>query len=84
LRRRRDWSAEVWRQHKRAFVAGYSGHSTRIGAAQDLAAANVSLVNIMTAGGWRDPTMPAHYSRAQAAEQGGMARFLAAYDPASR
>jgi len=38
----------------------------------------------MTAGGWRDPTMPAHYSRAQAAEQGGMARFLAAYDPASR
>jgi hypothetical protein len=40
-----------------------SGHSTRIGAAQDLTAAGAALPEIMVAGGWKSPQMPAHYAR---------------------
>ena len=52
-----------------------SGHSTRIGSAVSLAQAGASLVDIQTAGRWKDPGMPAHYARAQFAERGAIARF---------
>ncbi len=38
-------------------------HSTRIGAAHDLAAAGIDLTSIMHSGGWSDPKMPRHYTR---------------------
>ncbi|UKJ75450.1 tyrosine-type recombinase/integrase (plasmid) [Azospirillum brasilense] len=38
-------------------MAELSGHSTRVGAAQDLATAGVALPEIMQAGGWKAPTM---------------------------
>ena len=41
-----------------------SGHSARIGSAVSLAQAGASLVDIQTAGRWKDPSMPAHYTRA--------------------
>lgn len=58
-------------------VAELSGHSTRVGAAQDLAAAGVELPEIMQAGGWKAPTMVARYTRKQAARRCGMARLAA-------
>ena len=52
-----------------------SGHSARIGFAVSLAQAGASLVDIQVAGRWKDPSMPAHYARAQFAEKGAVARF---------
>ena len=52
-----------------------SGHSLRIGTAVALAQSGASLVDIQTAGRWKDPSMPAHYARAQFAERGAIARF---------
>ena len=78
-------SAEVARTFKRiaavigfdpASVARISAHSTRIGAAQDLTAAGAALPEIMVAGGWTSPQMPAHYARKLDARQGAMRRWL--------
>ena len=53
----------------------YSGHSPRIGMAQDLARFGVGLVALMEAGRWKSPAMPAYYTRSQAAGQGAVAQF---------
>lgn len=53
-------------------------HSTRIGAAHDLAAAGVDLTSIMHSGGWNDPKMPRYYTRELAAKDSGMARMVRA------
>ena len=55
--------------------AGYSGHSPRVGAAQALAAANISLAAIMEHGRWQSSMMPARYTRHTAAAQSAMARL---------
>ena len=52
-----------------------SGHSLRIGTTVSLAQSGASLVDIQTAGRWKDPGMPAHYARAQFADRGAIARF---------
>ena len=59
-------------------VARISAHSTRIGAAQDLTAAGAALPEIMLAGGWKSPQMPAHYARKLDVRQGAMRRWLEA------
>lgn len=51
-------------------------HSTRIGAAHDLAAAGIDLTSIMHSGGWDDPKMPRYYTRELAAKDSGMARMV--------
>lgn len=53
-------------------------HSTRIGAAHDLAAAGIDLTSIMNSGGWNDPKMPRYYTRELAAKDSGMARLVRA------
>jgi site-specific recombinase XerD len=53
-----------------------SAHSTRIGAAHDLAASGIDLTSIMHSGGWNDPKMPRYYTRELAAEESGMARMM--------
>ena len=57
------------------FPGGYSGHSPRVGMAQDLAASGAELPALMEAGRWESPTMPARYTRSQAAERGAVARY---------
>jgi site-specific recombinase XerD len=52
------------------------GHSIRIGAAHDLAAAGIDLTSIMHSGGWSDAKMPRYYTRELAAQESGMARLL--------
>ncbi|MCE2502999.1 MAG: hypothetical protein J4G05_02910 [Chlorobi bacterium] len=58
-------------------VDGYiSGHSLRVGSAQTLAGKGASLVQMQHAGCWRSPAMPAHYSRAQAAQKKAVATLI--------
>ena len=53
----------------------YSGHSPRIGMAQDLARAGTGLVEMMVAGGWKSPNMPAYYIRNIEAGTGAVAKY---------
>ena len=63
----------------RAAAAGVegriSGHSARVGSAQDLAAAGAELTELMNAGRWQSPAMPAHYASGQLAGRGAVARL---------
>lgn len=64
---------------KRAADAGahgrISGHSARVGGAENLCAAGASLPAMMQAGRWRSVAMPAHYSRKVAAASSAVAVF---------
>jgi integrase len=51
-----------------------SGHSARVGAAQDLLALNIDLSSVMQAGRWKDTRMPMRYGEKVLASRGGMAR----------
>jgi integrase len=72
---------DVARRFKRlAALAGLdparvSGHSARVGMAQDLVSAGFGLPEILQAGRWKTATMVARYARAQAARHGAVARF---------
>jgi len=72
---------DVSRAFKRlAGVAGLdaatvSGHSARVGMAQDLAAAGADLPGLMQAGRWKSPAMPSRYVERQSARRGAVARF---------
>jgi integrase len=44
------------------FAAQVSGHSTRVGAAQDLAELDIDLAAITQAGGWKSTRMPLQYA----------------------
>jgi integrase len=51
-----------------------SGHSARVGAAQDLLALNIDLSSVMQAGRWRDTRMPMRYGEKILAGRSAMAR----------
>ena len=57
-------------------IKGVSGHSLRIGTAQELAQRGATLVELQNAGRWTDSQMPVHYTREQAAGKGAVARLL--------
>ena len=54
-----------------------SGHSTRVGATQDLAALDIDLAAITQAGGWKSPRMPLQYAEKINAARSGMAKAAA-------
>jgi integrase len=54
-----------------------SGHSTRVGATQDLAALDIELAAITQAGGWKSTRMPLQYAEKVNATRSGMARAAA-------
>lgn len=56
---------------------GYSGHSARVGMAQDLNAGGAELPALMNAGRWKTPTMPARYTEGTAAKRGAVAQYYA-------
>jgi integrase len=56
------------------FVGRVSGHSTRVGATQDLAALDIDLAAITQAGGWKSTRMPLQYAEKINAARSGMAR----------
>src|ERR1700722_292997 len=51
-----------------------SGHSTRVGATQDLAALDIDLAAITQAGGWKSTRMPLQYAERINAARSGMAK----------
>lgn len=59
-------------------VNAVSGHSMRVGAAQDLLALNIDLASVMQAGRWKSARMPMRYGEHVLAARGGMARAAAA------
>ena len=65
----------IQRRCKAAGLEGISGHSFRVGSAQSLAALGASLIELQQAGRWSDPSMPYHYSKAQLAAKGAVARY---------
>ncbi len=56
-------------------VAGVSGHSSRVGAAQDQVRHGVELPAVMQAGGWTTPTMVARYTARLDARRSGAAKL---------
>ncbi len=56
-------------------VAEISGHSTRVGAAQDMDAADIGMASIMQAGGWKTPEMVGRYTSQQATRRSGAAKL---------
>ena len=73
-------ASQIYRRIKAATQAaslgpGFSGHSMRVGMAQDLSAAGAELPELMTAGHWDSPAMPARYTEAQAAGRGAVAQY---------
>jgi len=78
--------ARIFKQ--RALQAGLaaeliSGHSTRVGAAQDLMAANFSGAEIMRQGRWKTERMVIRYSESLSAGRGAMARLKKLKKPSS-
>ena len=59
---------------------GFSGHSPRVGMAQDLSAAGAVMSELMHAGRWKSSSMPALYTRSQAANRGAVAKYHADRD----
>ena len=55
---------------------GFTGHSGRVGMAQDLAATGVELPALMTAGWWKSSKMPARYTERQASDRGAVGQVL--------
>ena len=60
---------------------GFTGHSGRVGMAQDLVKSGVELPALMTAGRWKSSTMPARYTERQAADRGAVARYYQERQP---
>ena len=54
---------------------GFTGHSGRVGMAQDLSNTGTELPALMTAGRWKNSKMPARYTERQAADRGAVARY---------
>jgi integrase len=67
-----------WIRMPARFVAEVSGHSTRVGAAQDLTELDIDLAAITQAGGWKATRMPLQYAEKINAARSGMARAAAA------
>ena len=64
-----------------------TGHSGRVGMAQDLSAAGFALPELMTAGRWKSPRMPARYPSARRPDGGrwpGTTRAAGGRDSALR
>jgi integrase len=55
-------------------VGRISGHSTRVGATQDLTTLDIDLAAITQAGGWKSTRMPLKYAEKVNAARSGMAR----------
>ncbi|MGC9955198.1 MAG: site-specific integrase [Rhizomicrobium sp.] len=59
----------------KTLIAKLSGHSMRVGAAQDMAAAGIDLGAIMHAGGWKSPDMVMRYIEHMDVQKSGVARL---------
>ena len=58
-----------------AGIFGLSGHSGRVGMAQDLVAHGASIAEVALAGRWKTPGMVLHYASRQEAGRGAVAKY---------
>ena len=58
-----------------AGIFGLSGHSGRVGMAQDLVASGAGIGEVAVAGGWKSPEQVVHYAARQEAAKGAVAKF---------
>lgn len=73
-----DMVARIFRKlaaRARLDPTGISGHSCRVGTAQDLVALGVDLPAVMQAGRWKTPTMPARYAEHLLPARGAVAQL---------
>ena len=63
----------------KTIIAELSGHSMRVGAAQDMAAAGIDLGAIMHAGGWKSPDIVMRYIEHMEIGKSGMARLYSSF-----
>ena len=56
-------------------VSGLSGHSTRVGAVQDMIASGIELPAILQAGRWKSTSMVNRYGERLLARRGGAAQL---------
>ena len=63
------------RQTRSAGIDGISGHSARVGSAQDLVKQGATLPDLMQVGRWADEKMPARYSKEISAEDNAIMRL---------
>ena len=52
-----------------------SGHSCRVGMAQDLVEKGASMPEVMQAGRWKTPLMVSRYTEKQQASRGAVAKY---------
>ena len=57
-----------------AITGSVSGHSFRVGSAQDLARDGASIAELQQAGGWKSESMPGRYVKRETAARGPVAR----------
>lgn len=62
--------------HQATTLSGISGHSFRVGLAQDLTAAGAEIPAICQAADWRSPEMPVRYARALSARSSAVATMV--------
>ena len=62
--------------------SGFSGHSCRVGMAQDLSAFGSEMSELMGSGGWKSAEMVYHYTRNQEAYRSAVAKYFG-IDPES-
>jgi integrase len=63
-----------WIGMPKRYLKLVSGHSTRVGATQDLATLDIDLAAITQAGGWKSTRMPLQYAEKINAARSGMAK----------
>lgn len=77
-------TTDVYRSFQRlADISGIeeiTGHSCRVGMAQDLTANDAGLVSIMQAGRWKSPEMPVRYSENIAVTRGAVAKLYGQHE----
>lgn len=70
----RSWREQVG---ETPLTGRYTGHSPRVGMAQDLTAANIGLPAVIQAGAWKSSRMLARYAAQGAVAQGAVAQYYA-------
>jgi len=60
---------------KAAGIKNITGHSMRVGSAQELVVEGATMPELMQVGRWKNETMPAHYTRDQAAGKNAVAKY---------
>ena len=58
-----------------AVVRQLSGHSMRVGAAQDMMASGIGILTVMQAGGWRSMNIVGRYVQEASVMQNGIAQL---------